>query len=417
MSYLEMQTISSYPRVDFDRRPGRTGLFSLKEQNLDNLPLERYLTEYNKAGFDLSAEYARRFRLQKKFGGEKGDKIWISGVTDEVTEYAFEYSRKDIVRFPPAYEMVEQRLFAPRFAAFIEEITNPKEREGAVLQGLKEVQHKLTVTPEGSLIIWSSPAGPLGIGNLEYDYSWTHVFYRRGTRVNYVSLRSDFTLSEHARFLNLFLPENKQLNPDNSGMPAIRQILENPVAVLPNSGVNDIKEVGGIMSFIRANYSSVVYKDKQTGKTCSFTEMTANLQGIEEKREQELVAIGDLTEIFERQLLNKDLSEEQILRVMGQYLLSLNYFVRYGYKDYAPSMGYCKINLMKMVDEASSWEMMNYLQSVGGCSGGTRKQNTRTFSSHQSEEIFEGKCPVCKKMVKVNKGERCPKCKTVYACG
>ena len=385
-----------------------TDVWYLTNNSLETLPLGQFITEIGKAGFDLPAEYARRFRLQKKFGREKGDKIWVSGVTDEVTEYAFEYSRKDVVRFPPPYEIVDGRLYSTRFEAFADEIINPNERRGAVLQGLHKVQDKLTNTPPGSFILWSSPAGPLGTGNREYDYSWTHVFYRNGTKVNYVCLRSDFTLSEHARFL--------KMNIHSLGMPAIRQILETPVVVLPDSGVNNLRDIGEMMSFVRANYSDIVYQDKQTGKKYSFDEMIANLQDIEKKRILELEAIGEIADIFEKQLLGQE-KDEQTLRIMGKYLLAMNYFVRGGYKEYYPSIRYNEKGLTSMLDHAYSWELVSDLQKVGGCAGGTKKQNTRTFTNHTSEQTFTGKCPVCGKLVTVDLGEKCPGCKTVYACG
>lgn len=364
----------------------RTELTSSYVPRIENMPLDRFVEEIGTAGFNLLAELRRRDHLQNRFGRERGDLIWASGVTDEITEHAFEYSRGDIVRYPPSYEFVDGHLFSGKFNANIGEITNSKERGGSVTRGLSQVEKYLEDSPPGSRVIWTSPAGPLGIGDLEYDYSWTHVFSRNGLRVNYVSLRSDFNLSEHAGFLNLFLPQDKQLAADSLGMPAIQKILETPAVVLPNSGINSLADIGKVMSFVRANYSSTVYHNEQTGKRHSFDEMVADLKNIEEKRTLELQAINDIVKIFEGQLLREDQTNEQTVRIMGQYLLAMNYFLRHGYSDFSPSTGFNEKGIITMLDHANSWLLINDLQKVGGCAGGTTKQNTRTFTSHLSEK-------------------------------
>lgn len=377
------------------------------EDNLDNLPLENFVSEIAKAGFDIKAELSRRPRLQKKFGENKGDLIWVWGLTDEVTEHAFEYSKGDVVRTPPPYELVEGRLFSAKFDAFVDDLTSYKEREGSVRRGLDKVQKELTRIPLDSFIIWSSPAGPLGFDNLEYDYSWTHIFWKEGIRVKYVSIRTDFSLEEHLSFIKMFLSFDKQLKTDDletDTMKKIQQIMENPIIASPNDDINKLSDIGRVMKLTRPNLN-IIYRDKQTGRTVYFPEVIRELDDIEQKRNFERSEIQNIIDFYQNRLLLEGLTEKDLIRIIGQYVLSLNYYFRQN--------GFIE----RMPYKAYSYDLLRQLQQVAGCAGGFKSPSNshingfRSYGKNASEassEVFE--CPNCGQIAKGPVGNKCPNC-------
>lgn len=378
---------------------------------IDNLSIESFSEEFNKAGFDIGLELSRRDKLRTKFGKEKGDLIWVGGVTDEVVEHAFEYSKKDVVRVPPSYEIVDQQLFAPRFAAFAQELVSPLERGGSVLKGFKKVQESVVNSPEGSFVIWSSPSGSLGIKDLEYDYSWSYFFKREGSKVYYVAVRTNFTLNEHADFLNFFLPLSLQIDKNNFGrnsLTNIRKIVETPVVITPQMGINSLRELGEMMSIMRANVGKIAYIDKQDGRERYFNEIIEELSAIDEKQQTEREEIQGLIDYYEERLLQKSLSKEQLLRIIGQYLLAVNYVFKYNLhrtKDFY-NLGGNDYSLLAW--NAYITGLVKDLQEVAGCAGGLR-QNTSTLTKHL-EQLEPFTCPKCGYTTFERVGNQCPNC-------
>lgn len=401
-----MINLETLHRID-----GRTVL----ENALDSLPLEDFISEIAKAGFDIKAELSRRPRLQKKFGENKGDLIWVAGVTDEVTEHAFEYSKGDILRTPPAYELVEGKLFSTRFDAFAEELTSEKERKGSVRRGLDKAQKKLAEIKNNSFVIWSSPAGPLGFDNLEYDYSWTHIFWLEGVRARYVSVRTDFSLAEHLFFINLFLSPFERLETSTlefETMKKIQQIMENPVVASSNQGISKLSDIGQIMKLVRPS-SGVVYRDRQTGRTVNFSEVIEELERIDLKRSFELAEIQNIINFYENELLQEELTEEEIIRTIGQYLLALNYYFRQ--TKFSKTPGYELTE--NMFYSTDLFYLVRQLQQTAGCAGGFKPPNNsrvtgyRTYGQDAKEaesELFE--CPNCGGIAFGPVGNKCPNC-------
>ncbi len=384
-------------------------------KNLDILPIDIFKDELIKAGFDVDGEIDRKGKLKYKFGREKGDLIWVGGITDEVVEHAFEYSKKDIVRVPPSYEIVNNKLFSSRFVAYAEEITSPSERKGSVLRGLKKLEDKLSNSPEGSFVIWTSPDGSLGIGDMEYDYSWTHIFFKQGDKARYVSIRTDFTINEHASFLNFFLPVEQQINNKKftNSLEDIQKIVETPVVVTTQSDIKNLSEIAEVMSKIRGNAGNIAYIDKQDGRKRYFGEIINELSFIDQKQQTEREEIQGLIDHYEGMLLQEGLSKDDEARIIGQYLLAVNYIFK---NNLHKNHDFYKMDYSLLAGFAYKKGMMKDLQEIKGCAGGLR-QNTSTFTNHKSEKSFSGECPVCGNfVVELHVGERCTGCNTQYLC-
>ncbi len=378
-----------------------------EEFNVNSMPVKRLTSEVKKAGFDIDLELNRRRYLQSTLGEEEGNRTWILGVTDQVIEHAYEYSAQDIVRFPPAYVLTDGKLFSPRFQQFAQDLVNPKEREGSVLAGIVQVEKKLTNALPGSFVIWVSPDGPLGIKDLKYDYSWTHVFSKaEGDEIAYVSLRTDFTPKEHVDFLNLFLGVNDKivLN-QNFQMRQIRQIMESPVVATSGMGVNSFAQVAEYLGFIRVNFGGMIYKPAQ-GTARFNSEIVHTLEDLNRLKTWESQAVSDVVAVFET-TLQKAQNDEVRTRLIAQYLLGLNSFIRNGYKQFI-SLGNFRYDLLKMIQKGITGKLVDSLQKVSGCAGGLL-QNTTTFTSRQNESnMFT--CPKCGYATESSVGNMCPGC-------
>ncbi len=394
----------------------------------------KILADFAEAGFDIKAELRRRDLLKSRLKNRSdnlADYYWWFSLTDQVMEHAFEYSRKDIVRFPPSYLLVDGRLFSPRFSAFAQDLVDSRERGGSVLAGLQKVE-SLLKEEENSLVVWVSPAGPLGIGDLAYDYSWTHVFWSEEQEnqrvVNYVSLRTDFTLAEHQRFLNFFLPVSQALDQNLNGLPGIRQVLETPVGITPQQlnglkGKAGLKAIVELLSLIRGNLGFVAYQDKTDQKIRYFNEMLQEIEVLALKQFNEQEQLKPIIDFYRRQILEPGLSFWQQARLIGDYLMAIHQAVRLGLTQKLED----PIKLTNESNFASflAWIAYNQnlladLKKTVGCAA-LLKQNTTTFTSYQSflgETASAFICPECGFTTWERVGNKCPSCgltKEAYA--
>lgn len=427
----------------FTNLPSWEGFFMEKIQYFDRQPLTKInfafaenqtntdwlITEVAKAGFDVVGEYDRRKRLQEKFGREQGDMMWIGGITDEVTEHALEYSKKDIVRAPRAYTLTGNRLFSSQFDQLGVDLISDQERNGSVKRGFEKVEQLVALAGDNQLVLWSSPSGPFGVGDIEYDYSWTHVFWQEVkegiTSVRYVSIRNNFTLLEHAGFLNIFLDLDKQLNDQDfatdSNMASIQKILETPVLTSKDSGINSLPDIGRAMKLYMNAWGKSAYIDKQDGRKRGWEEVISDLQRIEEIQRAEREEIQPIINRYE-QLIYLSHTKEEALRHMAEYVLMLNSFYRKFYRKGKNESNLTSYDLDQMTDRLRGGyglTLLSDLKEVKGCAGGgnTVRQNTTNFTSRLSEKTFTGNCPVCRTQVRDLKvGELCPGCGTEYLC-
>lgn len=369
-------------------------------------PRQDLAEELAKAGFNPQLELKRQEILRHKFGRVKGDFIWISSLTDQIVEHAFEYSKKDLVRVPPPYQIVNNHLFSPRFAAFAHELVDTRERGGSVLKGIQKVEEKLISSPPNSFIIWVSPAGPLGINNLEYDYSWTHIFLKEEDSVKYVSIRTDFTLQEHAAFLNFFLSQQERINvnPNSVFLKDIQKILETPAVVTPQMGVRSLKELGEWMSVIRANLGGIAYLDKEDGQPRYFSQIIEDLSS-ETKQSDERQPIQSLIDYYENQLLKEDLSLDQKIEIIAAYLISVHYLIR---KPQSHKIN--PKNYPHLAYYAYQEGLITTLQKIAGCGSVFVKQNTSTFTLSLIELSQTFTCPKCGYTTFERVGNKCPFC-------
>lgn len=379
-------------------------------ENIDTMPTEMLVSEVRKAGFDVRLEFDRRLRLRNQFGIDRGDYIWLNGVTDQVLEHSKEYSAKDTVRVPPHYLLVDNKLYSPRFDAFAESFTSPIERHGSVVKGLKKVEEKLSVAEDGEFVVWVSPDGKIGIGETEYDYSWTHVFWKEKGEtapvVRYVSLRNDFTLKEHTDLLNILEGNNvfNTENIDNTSYETIKEIVEHPVLVAKDNNVRNLGDIVSIMKFYVRNFTNIAYTDKEDGKRVPFEAMIVELLDISTKQNLERQIVAPIISDFERKLARAG-SYDQALRIMANYVLALNSFWRdfnYGGRV-AGSIGHI---ITKTLNGGYSTNLLSTLQQVKGCAA--TMQNTVNFTSRIDREPF--KCPNCPFVTFDPVGNKCPNC-------
>lgn len=368
---------------------------------------EQLISDVTKAGFNVETEYRRRALLIDKFGPHKGNHLWIIGVTDEVVEHAFEYSRKDPVRQAPPYELLNGRLYSPRFDEYASIFTSPLEREGSVHEGLLTVEDKLKESPYGSYVVWSSPKGWIGAGDNKYDYSWTHIFCKEKQdtvdKVRYVSVRSDFSLGEHAQLLNCFLEDDKQLSSSSfefESKEGIKIILKTPVV----ANVSSLEEFATVFALLKGSSGALMYQDRETGVSYTISQIGEILKNVAHTTETERDVMRPLIREYEKRLQNaatKGAAQE----VMAEYVLAANSFWRRFTKESSIESIMQAVN-EDMTSGYARVTMLMDLQRIGGCGANLQRQNTITFTTEQ--EPFS--CPSCHFATYEKVGNTCPRC-------
>lgn len=378
----------------------------LANQNIEFMPIDTLVEEVAKAGFDVIGEYDRRFRLREKYGRQHGDKIWIEGVTDEVTEHALEYSKKDVVRVPPFYWLVDNKLYSPRFDAFARNFTSPIERKGSVVTGLKKVEEKLVVSQEGDFVVWASPDGPLGIGSNYYDYAWVHIFWKeKGDNgvpvVRYVSVRSGHKPDKLGDYINnLEGRVELERKPGETPLDFIRTIVEHPVSVSKDK-VTDINDLIKAMRLVTPD-TNIAYTDKHSKKQVTFDDIMYELSNIDQKQEYENRVVKPITQHFEK-LIQESGTYEETLRNMALYVLALNTFWReYQQETTSPQQTNDIVN--RVLAGNFSDGLIDDLQQVKGCAA--NMQNTRNFT----RDIPEPFTCSCGMATYDRVGNKCPRC-------
>ncbi len=379
---------------------------------------EQLISDVTKAGFNVETEYRRRSLLIDKFGSHKGNYLWITGVTDEVVEHAFEYSRKDPVRQAPSYELLNGRLYSPRFDEYASIFTSPLEREGSVHEGLLTVEDKLKESPYGSYVVWSSPKGWIGAGDNKYDYSWTHIFWKEKQdtvdKARYVSVRSDFSLQEHAQLLNCFLEDDKQLSSSSfefESKEGIKTILKTPVV----ANVSSLEEFATVFALLKGFSGALMYKDRETGVSYTVSQTGEILRDISKATETERDVMQPLINQYEQRLAHAN-TKEQKEAIMAEYVLAANSF----WRRYTKTSSVEHIMQAVRKDMTSGFargSMLTSLQLIGGCGTNSLRQNTTMFTN----QVFEEKnpnntieepfsCPSCHFATYEKVGDKCPRC-------
>lgn len=380
----------------------------------ENIPHNSYLIEeIAKAGFNIDSEYKRRQVLKKEFGEEKGNKIFVSATTDEILEYAFEYSRKDAVRRPKPYLLKGDRLFSPSYQEYLDVFSKPFEREGATYEGVLKVQALLKNAPKGAFVIWSSPLGWVSEGYEPYKYSWTHIFWKDGfnqdgdDNVMYVSLRTKLDARQLAQWSNHYLSGNDKFDLQSSVFKireGIKKVVSTPVLVIPEQfGIKKLSDFTKPIDESIRNYSEIIYSDEE-GISYTLSELAIKLDKAEQTSITERDIMRPLIEYFENELFNAQ-TEEEVKMIIANYFLEANQILREHKNLHMLSFQRLDSKNFLVTNPSQTSILLSTLQKVGGCG---LIQNAATFTSVKEIEPFT--CPSCGFATFDRVGNKCPAC-------
>ncbi|MBI2029481.1 hypothetical protein HYT02_03635 [Candidatus Gottesmanbacteria bacterium] len=393
------------------RNPDVNNLFLLPKESI---PYDAHLIErIANAGFDIDAEYRRKDILNREFG-EKGNRIFVAATTDEILEYAFEYSRKDPVRRPRPYLLKEGRLFSPSYQEYLDVFTKPFEREGATYEGALKVQALLKDAPDDAYVIWSSPPGWIADGYQPYMYGWTHFFRKDGvnqdgdSNVVYVSARTKLNARQLGEWSNSYLSPNDKLDlqsADFDTREGIKRVVSTPVLVNPEQfNIQKLSDFTRPINDGIKKYNEVIYSDKE-GISYTLADLGESLDKAEQTSKTERDILQPLIEYFEAQLLNAQ-TEEDAKMIMANYFIKANQILR-DYRDLnSIPFSISDNNNFLAVNPSRVSTLLSTLQEVGGCGS---VQNAATFSSVK-EKKQKFTCPECGKDSYGPVGNKCPQC-------
>lgn len=407
---MEIAVNLSLQAIQF-KKPDINNLFLLPRESI---PYDQHLIEgIAKAGFNIDSEYRRKEVLESEFG-EKGNMIFVAATTDEILEYAFEYSRKDPVRRPKPYLLREGRLFSPSYQEYLDVFTKPFEREGATYEGVLKVQALLKDASDNTYVMWSSPPGWVADGYQQYKYGWTHFFRKDGvnqdgdSNVVYVSARTKLDARQLGEWFNSYLSPKDKLDLQSADFDireGIKKVVSTPVLV--DTQQFDISKLSDFTRPINDSikkYSEIIYSDEE-GISYTLGDLGESLDKAEQTSRTERDILQPLIEYFEAQLLNAQ-TEEDAKMIMANYFIKANQILR-DYRDLnSIPFSIPNNNNFFAVNPSHVSTLLSTLQEVGGCGS---VQNASTFSSVK-EKKQKFTCPECGKDSYGSVGNKCPQC-------
>lgn len=293
---------------------------------------------------------------------------WSQQTKQDILGFALEYLSNKVV-YPYKYYLDSQtgRLEDKKYGnKDIVETTSEKERNGSVKQSLQHIKQFFLAdqTPDGSMIVMPSPAGPSGLTTDDgkpIDYPDTHWFVMRKENgwVNGFTIKTDFSLRESREVIRILTGKELDANaPIEEYVNAVAYIT--PTAEKP---VRKITEIVDILKTVRQDER--VFKNKQ------FTEVYADMQQGEAlysfndktqamiKEFEEYVSAGIIT----KETMQKALAAT-ILRISKLFLVDKKQEARQYqqrskailYEPYQPEMTYGAV--------------LRQVAAIPGCAGG-----------------------------------------------
>ena len=252
-----------------------------------------------------------------------------------IAAYYYEYlSRNLIVQYDVERRQRddgEWRIWVPEYQAWLGDVIQTEEREGAVKKVFDELERELVHAQPGTIGVFTSPAGWSGLNGIA-NYQESQTFcYRVGERgkIEVVTIRSEMTLDQNDRLMNKLIDREAE---------ETRQ----PVIV---SGKEKIKAVVGRKAiFLESNPGEGFLKVLAVMREVMGTEMihfdTRGIRTFTEAREQ----IRN-----RRQLLKLATKATELINVFVDYFCREEVSTTEGRARAAKEMGKTIIGLARLV--------------------------------------------------------------------
>ncbi len=381
-----------------------------KEMRSSELP---WYTLDNKVGFSMKSQ----MQLLDMKDTSSVDR-WAVQTKQDLLGFCLEYLSDKLV-YPYKYEEVtlpngEASLRDTKYGKDILETTSAKERNGSVLDALKEVKtffvreagdtEKPSGKAEQSIAVMCSPLGPSGLEtdngeSIHYPDSYWFIFERKGKEIRGVTIRTDFTITECREALRMLtgkvLPEGSLLEDYARALTCI-----------PGEKQKTAFDIVDTLRQARAHVTEntkTVFGDKKWDEVISDMKQGQSLYEFNDKTK-------DVIKEFEEYVTTNQLSQLDIQKALAATFLRLS-----------------KLFILSEEDQESLTEngelfeeILTRVASIPGCAGGgggvtaVESAGGIRLGMLQEKTLKCKECPLCKEkdiVATISNGKiTCPKC-------
>lgn len=273
----------------------------------------------NQMGF-LTSELSQTDKWQDR---NSKVKHWLEETTADIRGFTIEYLAEKLVF--PIYYKLEDRDGKSRMVntlhgggKLLVDTISAKERHGVVKETIAEkIEPFLTQAADGSVAVMVSPAGWSGFIDessgepIVYPDSQTYIWQKRGNDIVGFTVRTDFTPSEHRRFVQ------KISGVELSENSPIEHYISN-VGLFPSSSHVEIESVVGMMEEVRV--ANTPYKERLWDEVYSDIRKGDQLWHYSERSE-------DLIAEFRNYALEGELTVDQLQEALAATLLRISKLV------------------------------------------------------------------------------------------
>lgn len=358
-----------------------------------------------------------------------------SKIKQDLAGFYFEFLAREPILIVPG-DLEDGELVSNKYGgARLRDITDRKQRNGAVGAVIDALCDALPIAPENSMFVITSPMGWAETNEsgetTKFPESQTYM-YKLGKNgvLQAISVRNDGTLSQHEKLLEI-LSEGQYPAPDGYIDRLIS--LSSTLIYLPGDETDySFEDILQIMQI--AFGTNLAWTDQRT-KAVTFDDLIEKAKKIDDLQKLD-TKVEVIIEQFSREMESFETIESEedvarLMRLLGKTALIISYAYRNkGNNTTKTDTGYAHTTLLKTpYDEINLHQEAKFVQQQRGCvgvsSGNSTWQNTalgqRLFQN--GEEIKEGetdpdvlsgayfRCPGCKGKIKSGEGTTtCPHC-------
>lgn len=351
---------------------------------------------------DLSFNINNQISLFLDSAKEEGVDTAFSQLRMDLYGYYLEYIRQQAIlpftlRFDEDYQLIGD-FYGKKP---LREMINPEEREGALKEGIVDLEKKLKILSSGQMILRVSPLGWTNLG-YEFDETQSQIFWKENGNIRGLTLRSNISLDE---IIGMFQSLGINLPDDLSDKEKIKRIVRENIELPSDFNIEDLIEKYFLFDH-RGESLAPQYQQwlRQDGVFASYDEIREMVDFVEE-RIRKLInegysdgAVGDELKII--------LSFALMMMMMGNQMKDEMIFPHQKVEFSADTV---------FLPPAVYDRVFNKLQSLPGCAGFGSSSLVEGMDSLSIMTPF-GPVKVSESEEKVLKCVHCPFCgKTVDA--
>jgi len=312
----------------------------------------------------------------------------------------------------------------------IVDLTNSHERDGAVLQGMIDLEKKLLDANIGDVILRISPKGWTGIG---YDYTETQmqILWKENKNiVRGLTVRTDLNLPDILNLINSLINNEDWIDPLKNKQEI--EILKTITSSNFSLGQKNLADLIELIAQITEN------KDHQGNDLIKQFKQWINTDQNFDSYDQIVNLIDWLKSNLSKIYKENQISSEQINSLLAFVLIQLG---EKGRKEKKAHQSTSEFNYLIYYDiryppPINYQDTFNYLLEQPGCAGGGISQKDGMFATirltpfgtikienNESDRYPDYQCPSCGKTIKGEKKghpeewhKECPHCHTPLNC-